>query len=101
VALLAFIRTQYNKVLSGSYLIWTSLLNGTGTEANNNGDQLQLRSALQVISDLILIQPEYVVQFIQQTLTQIKGVLQNSMLHLDCKLRAIETLGDICSASEE
>lgn len=71
------------------------------SQANNNGDQLQLRSALQVISDLILIQPEYVVQFIQQTLTQIKGVLQNSMLHLDCKLRAIETLGDICGASEE
>jgi len=32
VALLAFVRNQYKKVLSGSYLIWNSLLSGTGRE---------------------------------------------------------------------
>lgn len=82
VQLLAFIRTQYNKVISSSYLCWTSLLSSAGnddkwsqlvpeltamcletlgSQANANGDQLQLRSALQVISDCVLINPTYVV----------------------------------------
>ena len=71
------------------------------SQANANGDQVQLRSALQVISDSVLINPNYIIQYIQQMIIQIKGILQNQMLHLDCKLRAIETLGDICTATED